>query len=686
MLKRSKELLKKDVADFTAEEFQELSDILVYHNHLYYNKQEPIISDFEYDSLYNKLKKWELLLGVSFDFTATVGSDLVESTFNKVQHSRPMISLDNTYNEEDLNDFHDRVLKNIWYWVDNISYTIEFKFDGLWVELIYKNGKLVQAITRWNGIQGEDVTQNIMQIDNIPKTIPYTEYLEVRGEVVMPISSFECLNETAKKSGWKIFSNPRNAASGSLRMIDNRVTKQRKLEFFAYDLANFSDFVENEDKESYYDVIKDLEQFGFHISSYFIKNNWVQEVISNIDDFWDIRKTLDFEIDGLVIKVNDITLWSDIGSTEHHPRYAIAYKFPAEVITTQLLSVQHSIGRTGTITPVANLEPVNIGWVIVKRATLHNYEEIEKLGIKIGDHIFIKRAWEVIPKVISVIIDERIGDEIDIEIPKICPSCGHKVLKDENKVRYYCPNKSECPAQAVEKLTYSVGKQGLDIDGFWPKQVELFLQEGILTDLASIFHLQEHRDHILQLEGFQEKSVNKLLKSIQKVKNIDITKLLTTLQIPNVGKKTSKELSKLFKSQVDILHFWYEIEELEVLKDIWSEIAREVKYFFQDERNIELLEKLVNIFNIEYYNNSNESWDMWGVFFQKKVCITWSFEGYKREELAAMLEQKGGEFMSSVSKKTDYLLAGDKAGSKLVKANDLWVEVLSLEDFLEKVK
>ena len=695
MLEKTRILQKKEIKEFSFEEVLELQKVLEYHSDLYYNKENPIISDKEYDDLLKKLEKLENKFSNIFDEKKIekkankVWAELIESTFKKVKHSRPMISLWNTYNEEDLRDFDERVKKNI---TNNnpsqpsfntkgrsnneIEYTLEFKFDWLWVELIYKNWKLVQAITRGNWIEWEDVTQNVMQIKNIPKTIDYKQDLEVRGEVVMPISSFERLNREAQKKWEKVFSNPRNAASWSLRMKDNRVTKKRDLAFFAYDVN--TTFWEKE----YYNQIKNLENLWFDITSYFEKceNIWV--VIDKIHNFGDTKKSLDFEIDWLVLKVNNLDLWQKIWFTQHHPKYAIAYKFPAEILTTDIISVEHQVWRTWTITPVANLEPINIGWAIIKRATLHNYEECEKLQVWVGDTVFIKRAWEVIPKIIWVA--NKNSNKI-IFSPINCPSCCTKILKDKEKVKYYCPNHNKCFEQVKNKLIYAVGKEWLNIDWFGKAQVELFLKKWFISDLYSIFKLKEKKEEILKLEWFREKSVNNLLESIEKRKNISITTLLVALSIPGVGKKTAQELSKLFTSSEDLLDFNYNIEEIEKLDDIWPEIAKNVLDFFTNSENKKLLQNLINILNIEFYKekiieNTNN------IFFWKKVCITWSFWDIKRPDLIKQLEEVWWKFVSSVSKNTDFLIAWEKAGSKLKKAEELGIRILDLEEFFEKLK
>ena len=682
----SKKYWEQKIENFSEKDVKIFQNIMIFHSKLYYEKDTPIISDREYDLLFKKLKILEKNFWIKSKVTETVGASFKESSFRKVVHSRPMISLDNTYNEEELRDFDERVLKNLQGEekkdIKQIEYILEFKFDGLWVELIYKKWKFVQAITRWNGIEWEDVTENVMQIENIPKKINYTDHLEVRGEVVMPISSFEKLNKIAKKEGTKVFSNPRNAASGSLRMKDNRITKERNLKFFAYDLANFEEFRIKEKQNSYFQVIKRLEKLNFEVSSYFEISKNIEGVITKIQNFWDIKKQIDFEIDGLVIKVENINLWKKIGSTEHHPKYAISYKFPAEIFTTKILSVEHQIWKTWTITPVANLEWVNIGGAMIRRATLHNYEEVEDLGVSVGDDVFIKRAGEVIPKIVSVANKSDNGERITP--PKKCPSCETEIIKDEEKVRFYCPNMEWCPAQVVEKLIYAVGKQWFNIDGFWEKQVRKFYELGFIQNLADIFEIQKFERDILNLEWFQEKSVNKILTEVEKSKKTHISILLNSLSISWVGKKTSKTLSELFLKEDDLLNFSYSFEELEKLEDIWPEISEKMVEFFNNNKNKELIEKLIFLLDIEYFKKKIIE-DTNNIFFDKKVCITGSFESYKRDKLIEILEEKWGFFVGTVSKKTDFLLAWEKAGSKLKKAEKLWIKILNLEEFLEKV-
>lgn len=693
MLELSKKYFNKKDNELNFSDIENLQKLIKFHSDLYYNKQNPIISDFEYDEIFRKLKFLEEKFWIKWA-TSQVWAEIQESTFEKVEHSRPMISLDNTYNEADLMDFDERVRKNLLsknIFKEKIVYNLEFKFDWLWIELIYKDGELSQAITRWNWIVWEDVTQNIFQIQNIPKKINYKNHLEVRGEVIMPISSFEKLNEEAKKEWKKVFSNTRNAASWSIRIKDISETKKRNLKFFAYDLANFADYVAETKISKYSEVIKSLNNLWFEISSYFKKFNWIEGIIDAIKNFWDERKKIDFDIDWLVLKVEEIDLWEKIWWTEHHPRYAIAYKFPAEIVTTKVLSVEHSIWRTGTITPVANLEPINIGWVVVKRATLHNYEEVENLWLKIWDTVFIKRAWEVIPKIISVVdwYNEN-NSEQKILPPEYCPSCGSKVLKDEDKVRFYCGNSFDCPAQHSEKIIFAVWKQGLNIDWLGEKQVELFIDLWLITNILSIYDLKNKKDEIISLEWFGEKSFENLVNSIENSKNVDLEKFLTSLWISGVGKKTSKTIKKLFKSEDDFLNFSYSIDEIQDLKDIWPETAKNIFDYFSDENHKNILKELLKILNLKYFEEEKVEVNENNFFSLKKVCITWSFEkdGEKisRDSLVEILEKNWWEFVSSVSKNTDFLLAWEKAWSKLEKAKDLWVPILTLQEFFEKIE
>ncbi len=683
LINESKVFLEKK--DFSLEEAKKLDNILKIHSDLYYNKENPVISDKDYDDLFLKMKKLKDKFNYNFDILKEVWSDIIESSFEKVAHTRPMISLDNTYNDIDLIDFNWRVIKNINNENIDFEYTIEYKFDWLWLELIYESGFLIQAITRWNWIVWEDVTQNAMQIQNIPKKIDFKDRLEIRWEVVMPLSVFNELNEYNLKNNLKVFSNPRNAASWSLRLLDNSITKERKLEFYVYDLWDFSLFKEN----NYFNLINKLKSFWFSISSYFKVCKNIFEVIKEISDIdnnllskKDFLKNhqIDYDIDWLVIKVNNIDLWQQIGLTEHHPKYAIAYKFKEEISSTRVFSIEHSVWRTWTITPVANLEAVKIWWVIVKRATLHNYDELRNLWLMIWDMVFIKRAWEVIPDIISVIKEHRNWTEENISIPEFCPECNTKIKKDDEKVRYYCPNHLDCPAQISWKIIYQVWKNWLNIDGLWEKQVELFIEMWFIKDLVDIFSLYKYKDDILQIEWYKDKSVNNLLNAINNSKTIKIDTFLASLAISWVGKKIAKLLANIFSNKEDILNFSFLKEQIMEIDGIWEEIAKNIISYFEDNKTF--LDRYLDEVEIVFDKKNDKTW----VFVGQKVCITWSFLDYSRDDLVKILEENWWEFMSSVSKKTSFLLAWSDAWSKLEKAQNLWVKIMSIDEFFSLLK
>lgn len=674
-LKLSSYFLNNDISHFQESEVVLLQEVISYHNKLYYEKDAPVVSDKEYDELLKVLKLLEQKFDIEDTTSGVVWSGFEQSTFDKVAHSKPMLSLDNTYDEQDLKDFDKRVKKTVFEnqlfeW--NVEYALEFKFDGLGIELVYEDWSLVAWITRGNGREGEDVTQNVKTIKNIPHKILYKGKLEIRWEVIMPISVFQQLNKQRQWEWETLFANPRNAASGSLRQLDSSVTATRWLQFFAYDIPNFES-----QNTSYFDIIDSVKRLWFTTSSYMRHCRSIEEVIGNIAIFWDMREKIDFEIDGLVLKVNLIENWKKLWFTEHHPRYAIAYKFPAQIERTTLEWVEHSVGRTGTVTPVALLKPVSIGGVIVKRATLHNYEEVQEKGVMVGDEIFIKRAWEVIPDVIAPIIEARKWTENKILPPEKCPICETPLEKEEGKVRFFCPNRFWCQAQVVGNIIYAVGKTGFNIDGLGEKQVELFYEKGLIKSIVDIFHLKNYEQEILTFEGFKEKSVSNLLTAIEKAKKQPIWVFLTALGIPWVGKKMGKILSRLFDSKEDIMYFWYTQEDIQRLYEVGPETAKAIVHFFQ--QNMNIVRQLLEVIEIEFSNGTSlDEAKLTG----KKICVTGSFEKYSRDDIVKLIEENGGEFMSSVSKKTDMLIAGETAGSKLEKAKQLEVQIIDLNTFI----
>ena len=679
-----------------------LREVIREHNRLYHIEEQPIISDTEYDRLFHTLARLEADYNMLDQDSPTAQLAILASEqFRKVSHQYPMISLDNTYNVEEVRDFEwriDNILKS--HRPEKLWYYIQPKYDWLWLAVIYKYGRFDQAITRGSGIEWEDVTIWAWEINNIPKEIENLkkiERMEIRGEVMMSRTIFEKVNRERLQWWEKLFANPRNAASGSLRQIDSLVTRSRELQFFPYSVPQIEQWYdETWNIRTYQDLMWLIESWGFDRQDfpeiefvfYWIDIDGVAEEIER--ETKNRKEYFDFDIDGIVIKLDDMTLWDDLGRTEHHPRYAIAYKFPAKQVRTRVLSIEHSVGRTGTVTPVANLEPVDVSGVIVRRATLHNYDELTKKWVREGDYVFIMRAGEVIPEIISVIVDARDGSENVVVPPNKCPVCSMELEQDFWKVAIFCPNK-HCPAKILGQLEMFVSRQALNIDGLGPRQIEDFIEQWWITDFASVFQLGNYRNQILELDGYQEKSVQNLIDSLEKSRHTTLDRMLVWLGIPNVGKKTAKQLSKVhiqlvwekIWSPLEILFSITEEELLEV-KDIWPETARAFVEYMSENR--ELVERLFGELDIQIPEQilPSSEWQNQKVLQGKSFCVTGSFASLSRDEIHEIIETHGGEVRSSVSSKLDYLIAGESAGSKLAKAKECWVQMLTLDEFIQK--
>jgi DNA ligase (NAD+) len=685
-------LLKKD-------DISLLRTIIREHNQLYYLEESPIISDTEYDILFHALARLEADHDMIDAWSPTARLAILASEqFQKVQHQYPMISLDNTYNTEEVMDFEQRMRNVLKERSPKIfSYYIQPKYDGLWLAVIYGYGKFIQAITRGSGTEGEDVTLTALEIHNLPKEISSLKEIprmEIRGEVMMSRSVFDRVNRERWIAWEKLFANPRNCASGSLRQLDPLVTRSRHLQFFAYAIPQIEQTWDSVFHiQSYHQMMDLLTLWGFAREDFpFTRIHGMDALIDRITHETEHRREyFDFDIDGMVLKFDDMTLWDDLGRTEHHPRYAIAYKFPAKQVRTKVLSIEHSVGRTGTVTPVANLEPVFVTGVMVKRATLHNYDELLKKDIQIGDTVFVMRAWEVIPEIVSVVKELRTGTEIIVVPPVSCPICQTILLQDTWKVAIYCSNPL-CPAQIQGKLEMFVSKQGMNIDGFWEKQIELFLQLGWIHDFASIFSLWQYRDQMLQLDGYKEKSVQNILDALEKAKNTSLDRIFTAVGIPNVGKKTAKLLSQIVaKKSAENPHmtlsesiFALTEEDLLHIKDIWPETARSCKQFFIDQHDV--LERLFAILTVTFPSLIRDiDLDLdeknLPMLRGKSFCVTGSFPDKSRESIHEIIEKHGGEVRTAVSSKLDYLIVGLDAGSKKAKALSLGVSCISLDVF-----
>ena len=682
-----------------------LREVIREHNRLYHIAESPIISDTEYDQLFHALARAEADSGMLDAESPTAHlAILAGGQFQKVAHRYPMISLDNTYSVDEVRDFEQRMRnvlkKNA---PKELNYYIQPKYDGLGLAVVYEYGKLIQAITRGSGVEWEDVTLTAWEIENLPKYIEAlsdTERMEIRGEVMMSRTAFDHVNRERLTSGEKLFANPRNAASGSLRQLDPLVTRARHLQFFAYSVPQLEMFRTDDmsSPDSYHGLMEILDSWGFGSEDFtFSRVTGIENLTDIIQKETDNRvEHFDFDIDGMVLKLDDMTLWDDLGRTEHHPRYAIAYKFPAKQVRTRVFSIEHSVGRTGTVTPVANLEAVDVGGVIVRRATLHNYDELTRKWVRIWDSVFIMRAGEVIPEIVSVIVDVRDGSEHVVTIPTVCPICSTSLEQDEGKIAIFCPN-THCPAKIQGQLEMFVGRQAINIDGLGPRQIEDFLEMGWITDFASVFQLGQYADDILTLEWYKSKSVQNLIESLEKSRHTTLDRMLVGLGIPNVGKKTGKQLSaisyQLSEKQgmpfPDILFVITEEDLLEV-KDIGPEIARSfVEYMANNREVVERLYGELEIVVPESRFLSTQEWqnlESASKISEKSFCVTGSFDTLSRDEIHEMIEKNGGEVRTSVSSRLDYLIAGDNAGSKKSKAEECGVVIVSIDEFLKMIE
>ena len=581
-----------------------------------------------------------------------------------------MLSLSNTYNIGEIEDFDKRIKKVIGE-DQKIEYVLELKLDGLSISIQYENGRLIRGITRGDGEIGEDVTENIMQIDSIPQTLKEPVTLEVRGEIVLPISNFNKVNKMREEAGEDVFANPRNAASGTIRQLESSIVKDRGLDCYLYFLVN----AQNYNLQKHSDSIKYLEKLGFKTTKVFeIYKDF--SLLEKAIEKWHVeRERLDFETDGLVIKLDEFAYYSALGSTTKSPRWAIAYKFPAEKAKTKLLDITFQVGRTGVITPVAELEPVELSGSVVRRASLHNFDEIKRKDIKIGDFVYIEKAAEIIPQVIEPVISERTGSEKEIEMPESCPSCGHKLIKIEDQVAIKCVNPA-CPEIIKRKIEYFVSRDAMNITGLGEKIIEKFIELGKIKDIVDIYSLHEYREELEKLEKMGKKSVDNLLNSIEESKKREYSKVLYSLGIPFVGKFTANLLAKEFLN-IDNLKS-KETEDLLEVKGIGDKVAKSVNMFLNDENNWNLISKL---------KETGLQFEEEEVFIEdnpkkgKTFLATGKLEKYTRDEIKDIIEAKGGKYLSGVSKNLNYLIAGEKAGSKLKKANDLGVIVLNEEQF-----
>ncbi len=660
-------------------EIENLVRELNYHCYRYYVLDDPVISDEEYDRLYRRLKELEEETGYVLPDSPTrrVGAPPLQK-FEKVKHRDPMLSLDNAFSHEEVLEFDRRVKRHLG--TDNeIEYTVEPKYDGLAIELTYRNGILTTASTRGDGFEGENVTQNIMTIKSVPLAIngPDTPSLiDIRGEVYMNIEDFEALNNEREGRGEPAFANPRNAAAGSVRQLDPSITAARTLHLVCYGASAPGKIPFS----SQTGLINWLKRKRFPIPLIVRLCRGIEEVIKALQEIEEKRETFPFEADGAVVKVNDFDLQRRLGVKTREPRWAIAYKFPAHQGTTRILEIIPSVGRTGAITPVAMLEPVRIGGVTVSRSTLHNWDEVERKDIRIGDTVVVERAGDVIPHVIKVITDRRTGNEKRVTPPEFCPACGSRVVRPEGEVVVRC-QRLDCPAQVRERIKHFASRNGMDIEGLGEKNVELLYSEGLIRHFTDIYKLR--KEDLVSLPRFAEKSAENLITAIGRSKNTTLARLLYALGIIHVGEYASKLLARNFKEIEDLYHV--RPEAIERIPQMGEKIARSVSDFFSDEENLKTLDELrelgLRVTNPDFDDSGKEEGALDGLTF----VITGTLP-LPRKEVEGMISRNGGHPASSVSRKTDYLVAGENPGAKIEKARSLGVKVISFEDLQKMIK
>ena len=677
---------KNDNFSEIQEKYTKLRSEIEYHNNLYYNEDNPIISDMEYDFLIRELKELEQKYPELLEYnkngenspTEKIGGTASEK-FSKVRHRVPMLSLSNTYNISEIEDFDKRVKKiilaeNIEINSKELEYILELKLDGLSISLIYENGMLVQAVTRGDGQVGEDVTENIREIPTIPKKLKENISLEVRGEIILPISSFNRINQEREDEGEDVFANPRNAASGTIRQLDKTIVAERGLDCYLYYLVN----AENYGIKTHLESIEYIEKLGFKTTKIFEKYTDFKKLEEAIDKWHDDRKKLDYETDGLVIKVNNFSLYETLGYTTKSPRWAIAYKFPAEQVKTKLMDVTFQVGRTGVITPVAELEAVNLSGSVVKRASLHNFDEIRRKDIKIGDNVIVEKAAEIIPQVVNVVFDDRTGKEIEIQEPANCPVCNSELAHEEGLIALKCHNPL-CPEKVKRQIAYFVSRDAMNISGLGDKIVEKFIELGKIKTIVDIYSLKEYREELENLEKMGQKSVDNLINNIEASKNRDFSKVLYALGIPFVGKFNANLLTKNFKNIENLKN--QSIENLLAVKGIGDKVAIAVNTFLNNKNNWKTITDLQNI-GLQFAINESDLKEIADNPIKgKNFLATGKLQKYKRNDIKDIILSKGGNYLSAVSKNLDFLIAGEKAGSKLEKAEKLGIRVLTEEEF-----
>lgn len=638
----------------------------------YYTLDKPTMSDYEYDMLYRELENIEKAHPewVTPDSpTQRVGSK-ISGGFEKYTHDRPMLSLGDVFNDDELREFDRRVRSDLG--GEALEYVVELKIDGLAVNLIYENGQFVRGVTRGDGVVGEDITNNVRTIRTIPLRIDSTSpHIEIRGEVYMPVASFSALNEQRRNDELEPFANPRNAAAGSLRQLDPQITAQRKLAFFAYALGGNTGIT----IESQEELLQDLRQFRFQVNGEYRKFTDIEDVIAFIHSWDDRRDSLPYATDGMVVKVNSFAQQARLGNTVKIPRWAIAYKFPPEQAQTKVLAISVSLGRTGVLTPAADLKPVRLAGTTVKRATLHNEDYIRDKDIRVGDTVIIQKAGEIIPEVVRSLPDKRTGSEVVFAMPHVCPACGSEVVRRDGEAAWRCVN-PDCPAVIGEKIAHFVSRDAMNIDGLGDAIVQQLLSKELIHDVGDIYAL--NKEELVALEGFGEKSADNLLKAIEASKSVGLARVLFALGIRFVGAKAGRVLAESFGSVEALMAA--SADDLTAIDDIGPRIADSIVSYFSEEKSKALIEKLQG-YGVDMTAEKKELIST--SFDGEIVVLTGKLQLFTRKEAEQAVEARGGKCTSSVTKKTTLVVVGAEPGSKYEKARQLGTPIISEAEFKE---
>jgi DNA ligase (NAD+) len=656
---------------------EKLRKEIIRHNQLYYELNKPAISDFEYDILLNELETLEKKfpdLVTEDSPTRKVGSDITKE-FAQYEHKYPMLSLSNTYNEEEIRDFDSRVRKSI---NSEVEYVCELKFDGASISITYVKGQLKRAVTRGDGIKGDEVTLNVRTIGNIPVKIHHPDTPDefvMRGEILMTRSVFDRLNEERAAEGIQLFANPRNAAAGTLKLLDPKTVASRSLDCFFYFILG-----ENLPYENHIENMKFAAALGFKVPESIKLCSSVNEVFEFINHWDTERKNLPYDIDGVVIKVNSLTLQRELGFTAKSPRWAIAYKYKAERASTKLISVAFQVGRTGNITPVANLEPVQLAGTTVKRASLHNEDQIALLDLHINDTVYVEKGGEIIPKIVGVDLAKRASGSLRVDFISCCPECGTSLIKNEGEANHYCPNYLHCPPQIKGRIEHFISRKAMDIEGLGEETVDLLFGKGLISDIADLYELK--KEQLIPLERLGERSAANIIKSIHDSLNVPYNRVLFALGIRHVGETVAKTIAREFRTIDELTTA--NIEQLTAVSEIGPKIAGSIISYFADRENKDIINRLKD-FGLRFsgeYTGSSISDKLKG----KSIVISGVFIKHSRDEYKNIIEKNGGKNSSSISGTTSFILAGGNMGpAKKEKAGELGVPILSEEDFLKLI-